>query len=505
MFNRSNRFMTSSSRKKTGNIPIKPKSIAQERVDIEREALTAKIEIASESASHYRSNRTKTSLLIALIVHVVGFAFLAFFIKTEYEPQEFIGVEWVEVPAPVLRNIQRKPIDKLFQQEFNTRNITTKSTSRLSEPAPDVTGTVAKGPDLVPTKVRVNLSRNPSEMLATVSTDADIPKNIGDFTVSVDGGASGTPGGTGLGSGTDDGVASAIGRGDGSGRGRGGLSLVRETAAGGLGDISGKEFTDLITIPENKLGAILIGEGRDIMGYIRIIRLKHSLSDWWQDPTAIPSFMDWLKEHTRIRADMKVAGGALSLTDPMILDAPFVFMTGHDKNITISRNMVKGGPLTDSFSQEERAALRKYIVESKGTLFFDDCGFNGLFAAKVEEELRIIFPEYDLKHIPYNHEIYHIYYELPKPPNGGDIFWNSENNPQVTNFPHQRGITIGRRLAIVFNRKDYLCAMETAEIPSRTMLRLRRSIAVHKFMTNLLVYAMKYGGNTDRSDYIARR
>jgi len=317
MFNRSNRFMTSSSREKAGNIPIKPKSIAQERVDIEREALTAKIEIASESASHYRSNRTKTSLLIALIVHVVGFAFLAFFIKTEYEPQEFIGVEWVEVPAPVLRNIQRKPIDKLFQQEFNTRNITTKSTSRLSDPVPDVTGTVAKGPDLVPTKVRVNLSRNPSEMLATVSTDADIPKNIGDFTVSVDGGASGTPGGTGLGSGTDDGVASAIGRGDGSGRGRSGLSLVRETAAGGLGDISGKEFTDLITIPENKLGAILIGEGRDIMGYIRIIRLKHSLSDWWQDPTAIPSFMDWLKEHTRIRADMKVAGGALSLTDPM--------------------------------------------------------------------------------------------------------------------------------------------------------------------------------------------
>jgi len=65
-------------------------------------------------------------------------------------------------------------------------------------------------------------------------------------------------------------------------------------------------------------------------------------------------------------------------------------------------------------------------------------------------------------------------------------------------------MTINRRLAIVFNRKDYLCAMETAEIQSRTMLRMRRSIDVHRFMTNLLVYAMKYGGNTDRSDYIAR-
>jgi hypothetical protein len=494
-----------SSRKKAGNIPLKPKSMARETIDIDREVLTVKIEEASETVSHRRSNRTTASLLIALIVHAIGFTFLAFFIKTKYEPQEFIGVEWVEVPAPVLRNIQKKPIDKLFQQNLNTRNMTTKSAPRLSEPAPDITGTVAKGPDLVPTKVRVNLSRNPNEALSAVSTNADIPKNIGDFTVSVSGGASGEPGGTGLGSGTENGVASAIGRGGGSGKGGGGgLSLVRETGAGGLGDISGNEFTDLITIPENKLGAILVGEGRDIMGYIRLIRLKHSLSDWWQDPTAIPSFMDWLKEHTRIRADMKVAGGALPLTDPMILEAPLVFMTGHDKDVTISHNMVKGGPLTDSFSQEERAALRKYIIESKGTLFFDDCGFNGTLAAKVEEELRIVFPEYDLKHIPYDHEVYHIYYELPKPPNGGDIFWGSENNPQVTKFPYQRGMTIDNRLAIVFNRKDYLCAMETAEVQSRTMLRLRRSIDVHKFMTNLLVYAMKYGGNTDRSDYITR-
>jgi hypothetical protein len=493
-----------SRKKRTGNILVKAKFIGR-AANINREALVNKIEQASESPSYHRSRRTTAALLIALTMHALAFISIAFFIKTTYEPQDFIGVEWVEVPPPVLREIQRQPINKLFQQQFDTRDITPKSTPSFNEPAPDITGAVAKGPDLAPTTVRLNLSRDPSETLATVTTDADVPKNIGAFTVSVGGGAAGTPGGTGLGSGTEAGSVSAIGRGGGSGRGGGGLSLVRETGAGGLGDISGDEFTELITIPENQLGAILVGEGRDIMGYIRLIRLKHSLSDWWQDPTAMPSFMDWLKEHTRIRADMKVSGGALPLTDPMIFEAPLVFMTGHDKGITISRNMVKGGPLTDSFSQEERAALRKYIIESKGTLFFDDCGFNGLFAAKVEEELRIVFPEYDLKHIPYDHEIYHIYYELPKPPNGGDIFWNSENNPQVTKFPYQRGMTIDRRLAIIFNRKDYLCAMETAEIPSRTMLRLRRSIEVHKFMTNLLVYAMKYGGNTDRSDYIARR
>ncbi len=43
--------------------------------------------------------------------------------------------------------------------------------------------------------------------------------------------------------------------------------------------------------------------------------------------------------------------------------------------------------------------------------------------------------------------------------------------------------------------------METAEINSRTVLRLRRCTDVYRFMTNLLIYTLKYGGNTDRSEY----
>ena len=113
----------------------------------------------------------------------------------------------------------------------------------------------------------------------------------------------------------------------------------------------------------------------------------------------------------------------------------------------------------------------------------------------------MIFPEYPLEIIPLDHEIYRIHYHLTKLPTGGDVFWGNENNAQPTQFRFQKGITIDNRLAVVYNRKDYLCAMETAEIESRTMLRLRRSPDVYRFMTNLLVYALKYGGNTDRSSY----
>ena len=269
----------------------------------------------------------------------------------------------------------------------------------------------------------------------------------------------------------------------------------------GLGDGPDITLRNLVKIPKEKLGGVLEGTGNEIRGHIRLIRLKHSLSDWWQDPTAIPSLIKWLEDHTPIRADLNFAGGALQLTDPKIMDAPLIIMTGHDKDITVGRGLAKDGPLQAGFTPEERTALREYIVEKGGMLFFDDCGFNGLFAHIVADELRQIFPEYPLEILPHDHEIYSIHYHLPKPPTGGDVFWGNENNAQLTQFRFQKGITIDNRLAVVYNRKDYLCAMETAEIESRTMLRLRRSADVYRFMSNLLIYALKYGGNTDRTKY----
>ena len=298
------------------------------------------------------------------------------------------------------------------------------------------------------------------------------------------------------------GASSAV-RSRGTGTTQTGLSefLDGSLPTGGLGDGFDTAFRNLVKIPKEKLGGILEGTEDEMRGHIRLIRLKHSLSDWWQDPTAIPALIKWLEEHTPIRADMDFAGGALRLTDPQIMDAPLIIMTGHDKDITVGRGLAKDGPLQTGFTPAERAALRKYIVEKGGMLFFDDCGFNGLFAHIVADELKQIFPEYPLEILPHEHELYSIHYHLPKPPTGGDVFWGNENNAQPTQFRYQKGIIIEDRLAVVYNRKDYLCAMETAEIESRTMLRLRRSTDVYRFMSNLLIYALKYGGNTDRTGY----
>jgi hypothetical protein len=443
-----------------------------------------------------RPRRMTIPMVLSIALHVIFVFIVLWSIKDRVIQEDAITLEWVDLPQtereikkPIVKRIQPKVPRKTVTREVSERpQVQMAAPTKLADTIPQ---------SLTPVNQNVDFAADIPDTAATpITTAADLP-------TAPDGLATGTPD-TALGDGRRRGGGMTDGfqapnRGTPQGGGlRSGIAKTGATDDLGEAEV---DTDDPGLVPKNKLGAVLRGEGPDIWGHIRLIRLKHSLADWWQDPTAIPSFIQWLKENTQIHADMNFAGGALSLTDPRILDAPFIVMTGHDKKMVIDRTLAKGGPLTESFTLEERAALRKYIVERGGMLFFDDCGFKGLFAAMVTHELQEVFPEYGLENIDHDHEIYNIYYQLSGPPTGGDVFWESEDNPKVSPFKYHKGISIGTRLAVVFNRKDYLCAMETAEIESRTRLRLRRSTDVHRFMTNLLVYAMRRGGNTDRSQY----
>ena len=436
---------------------------------------------------------TRNSMLASVVVHVIlAIAIFLFAIEDSELIEDSIAIDFVK-PVPKARRLKRikpKPPEPVHQE-----------VKPISQPvrvasAPRVARPVAAAPGSVSMEVSPLVPETIVDAPVTTTAQIDARRNEEVIAPAV-GRRRGTSSGRGLG--TEEG--------DGLGRGgdhTGGIdSLVGSVGAtdAGVGGAGEDPLAKITTVPDDKLGAILVGERSDIQGHIRFTRLIHSLADWWQDPSALPSFMKWLSDNTRIRADMKLEGGAMRMTDPRILDAPIIVMTGHDKEMTTRSNLMRGEPWMVGFTPAERSAMRKYLVERGGLLFFDDCGFKGLFAARVADELRKILPEYPLQSIPHSHEIYSIYYKLSVPPNGGDVYWESENNPKVTRFKFQKGITIGRRLAVVYNRKDYLCAMETAEIPSRTMLRMRRSADVHRFMVNMFVYAMKYGGNTDRSGY----
>ncbi len=271
----------------------------------------------------------------------------------------------------------------------------------------------------------------------------------------------------------------------------------QDAFGGGVSDIvnSGGDRTG------DEFGSHIDEENGIVRGHISLIRLKHDISDWWQDPTAIPSLIKWLSTHRpTITADMDYEGGALPLTDSRIMDAPLVIMTGHDQAMSGSyQRLAERNSQASGFSKAERAALRKYILDYNGMLFFDYCGNGGnekSFATLVENELRTVFPEYPLTTLGIQHEIFKCYFRLERTPVGGSWFWETNYKGGNNKRRHIKGISVqGRlgkdRLAVVFCPLDYLCSMETAEIDSRAPLSARRSSDVYRFMTNMFVYQMR--------------
>ena len=452
-----------------------------------------------------RQNRVSNSLLIALSAHLIFAMLLALTLTTDFKEKDYIELDWVKLPRTA-RNI-KKPKIKRVEPTVRTPKSLNLAQHRVNPSAKPLEVKAAASQSFSLVRDSADLSVGaPEARMEDIKTEAKIPVKPNEITLSSRQGEAGESKKGAL----TGGVGSAPGRGKGMGGKGMGAAMVESTGTADSASLEGSDFSGRESVPDDQLGAVMSGEGRDISGHIRLIRVKHSLSDWWQDPTAMPSLFKWLAENTRIRADMKFKGGSLRLTEPEIQDAPLIFITGHDKDITVGRGLAKDRPLSTGFSAEERAALRKYIIDRGGMLFFDDCGFNGLFAQQVALELDKTFPEYSLKDIPHNHEIYKLYYQLPLPPRGGDVFWSAPGaaqgaggvyRPISSKFAYQKGISIGSRLAVIYNRKDYMCSMETAEVDSRARLRDRRSPDVHRFMTNLFVYAMKYGGNTDRSNY----
>jgi len=104
----------------------------------------------------------------------------------------------------------------------------------------------------------------------------------------------------------------------------------------------------------------------------------------------------------------------VSLLDDKLYQFPFLFMTGHG-NI--------------SFSDEEVRRLRHYL-QSGGFLYADDdYGMDESF----RREMKKVFPNSELVELPFDHPIYHCFYDFPSglpkihehyegPPKGYGIF-----------------------------------------------------------------------------------
>ncbi|MEZ4824485.1 MAG: DUF4159 domain-containing protein, partial [Ignavibacteria bacterium] len=126
----------------------------------------------------------------------------------------------------------------------------------------------------------------------------------------------------------------------------------------------------------------------------KIARLKYSGGgDWYNDPSAEINMMEYLKKNTTIDVDEPMFY-SVSVSSDDIFNYPFILITGHG-NI--------------EFSSDEVARLRKYC-ESGGFLYADDdYGMNDSF----RREIRKVFPDEELKELPFTHKIYNSQYSFP--------------------------------------------------------------------------------------------
>ena len=256
-------------------------------------------------------------------------------------------------------------------------------------------------------------------------------------------------------------------------------------------------------LPKGEPGGRVIGKGRDIQGVFRFTRIRHTLSDWWADASALNSLTQWLNERTKIKADMNVEGGALKLTDASLFKTPLVFMTGHDPAVVRSRDLHRknygAGRIDGRFSDNEAAGLRRYLVEKGGLLVFDDCGVEAPAQAMTRlflAQMRYIMPEYHIGRISNDHEVYNNFYGMGGPPIGYDIFWWGTRPPKRN---YLEGISIAGKLSVIVIRRDYMCSMESISLPVRSV---HYSPGVFRFMTNVVVYALTHGSISDYSGYV---
>jgi hypothetical protein len=465
--------------------------------------------------------KTSGAFMTSLIVHGVIIVIAGLILVSQTQQfKELVGAEILEEKDPPKPQVRKPVVKPVIRPTVPTENTVVVEPVEVQ---PRVTTAVVRVSDVEPTTVlefankpvkydvplNPNVPKvvNPNVPVPEVITHTDLPVSDApgtlSFTAPVASAPSAGPANIGRGIAGVVQVKVAFERPP-------GLTMVKDVGAAdtseALGDVVGSITlgnVEVPPLPRGEPGGTVIGKGRDIRGVFRFTRVRHSLSDWWADASSLNALTKWLNERTKIKTDMNVEGGALKFTDANLFKTPFVFMTGHDPSLVRSRNLLGrqygGGKMDSRLTETEAAGLRRYLVEKGGFLVFDDCGVNAPAQAMIRlflAQMRYVMPEYQIERIANDHEVYDNFYEMGGPPVGYDIFWWGTRPPKRN---YLEGISVGEKLSVIVVRRDYMCAMESVSLPTRSV---HYSPGVYRFMTNVVVYALTHGSISDYSGYV---
>lgn len=129
---------------------------------------------------------------------------------------------------------------------------------------------------------------------------------------------------------------------------------------------------------------------------IQLARLQYGGGgDWYNDPDALPNLASQIEKRANVEIvkEQKV----ITLLDMELKRYPFLFMTGHGEV---------------RFSETERKRLKDYL-QSGGFLYADDdYGMDTTFRREIAQ----VLPNSQLVELPFDHPIYHIFYNFDNGP-----------------------------------------------------------------------------------------
>ena len=149
--------------------------------------------------------------------------------------------------------------------------------------------------------------------------------------------------------------------------------------------------------------------------------------DWYSDPSSLPNLLNYVKENTPVSIYPEEV--RIKLTDDNANQYPYLYLTGHG-NIR--------------FTDSEVIALRSILMNG-GFLHADD---NYGMDASFRREIKRVFPNKDLIHLPHDHPVFHIHYSLPK---GLPKVHKHDNKP-----PQALALFEGKRMILLYTYESDL-------------------------------------------------
>ncbi len=200
----------------------------------------------------------------------------------------------------------------------------------------------------------------------------------------------------------------------------------------------------------------------DVGRGITIAQLKYrGGGDWYANPTALPNLLTELRQRSDL--DIATSPATVSPGDDDIFLHPIIYVTGHGRIL---------------FNEEDVGNLKTYF-ERGGFMWVDDnYGLDPYFRAEIAK----VLPGSFLVELPYDHDIYHSFYDLPE---GLPKIHEHDGGP-----PHGYGIHLDGRMVVFYSfNTDIGDGMEEMEVhndpPEKHEAALRMGM-------NVIVYALTH-------------